>query len=121
MKLSKIAFFNNLNEFCWKGNGRNNLLQEEAVVYAPHNPTVERWINEWVEKFNDRNPDYKLTVTKRSEYNMESFVLMHKHPEDLLFPRVAEVEEEECEITEQEEEQGGIVVTESYVEEEEEN
>jgi hypothetical protein len=119
MIISKKAFLANIGEWCWVGNGRCDLKDEDgAFIPEPVCETYTKWINEWVERFNTTNDGFKLKLVIVNDEYSNGYRLERITPKRIMFPKWDDIEEEEYALTEKEAEEAGEVSEESNINDE---
>ena len=121
MKISKKQFLSNISEWCWAGNGRNDLKEGDASIHEPVCDTYTRWIAEWVVKFNALNTGFKLDFRVISDgyAGADYYSIYRVEPKRLVFPSDDDAEDEIYTLTEAEAEASGMLSKESNIAEDE--
>ena len=119
MIISKKAFLANIGEWCWVGNGRCDLKDEDgAFIPEPVCETYTKWMTEWVERFNTTNDGFKLKLVIVNDEYSNGYRLERITPKRIMFPKWDDIEEEEYALTEKEAEEAGEVSEESNINDE---
>jgi hypothetical protein len=97
--------------------GDSDIIEDGgALVYETPSPTLDRWMAEWLELYNENNPHLQMRlkpVEGNTHYDLEVI-----KPKQVCFPSVKDMPEEELEV---DEDDAGEVARESEVEEEEDD
>lgn len=121
MNISKKEFLSNVSDWCWEGNGRQDLNDKDgAFLYEPVCPTITRWLEEWVGAFNVRNYGFKLTlkvIPVEDENYYKGYRI--KRYNAFEFPSFDGVEDEVYTLTAKEASEVGEVCKASVLEDEE--
>lgn len=114
MIISKKAFLTNINDWCWVGNGRCDLKDEDgAFIPEPVCATYTKWLEEWVVRFNDTNDGFKVKLLVETDGYTNGYRIVRITPRRIEFPKWDDIEEEEYTLNEEEAEEAGEVSNES--------
>lgn len=114
MNVSKKQFLYSVNEWCWEGNGRNDLTTDYGaflpeVVCA----TYTAWLEEWVKRFNAMENGFNVKLIIDGNYYRIRRIIV----KDIKFPVWDDIKEEEYVV---EKEKAGPISVESCLYEDEE-
>jgi hypothetical protein len=92
MIVSKKEFLSNINEWCWEGSGRVDLMDEwGAFIPEEVCATYTKWLGEWVQRFNAMDQGIKVELVIDEEYYRIRRIIV----KDINFPKWNDIEEEE--------------------------
>ena len=110
--VSKKEFLDNINEFCWVGNGRCDLTKDSVSLFEPVCATYTKWLEEWVTRFNTINDGFKVRLIVETGEGVswfKGYTIERIEPEKLTFPKWEDIEEEHYALTEEEVENAGEI------------